>query len=63
MDESASDVANGIIALSDVAAEAGVNKLTGLVWKIKNIIFHNLLVLTAFLLCRRPRCGGWTDPE
>lgn len=29
MDEAASDVANGIIALSDVAAEAGVNKLTG----------------------------------
>ncbi|XP_037620254.1 cartilage acidic protein 1a isoform X1 [Sebastes umbrosus] len=29
MDEAASDVANGIIALSDVAAEAGVNKFTG----------------------------------
>ncbi|XP_034542944.1 cartilage acidic protein 1a [Notolabrus celidotus] len=29
MDESASDVTNGVIALSDVAAEAGVNKLTG----------------------------------
>lgn len=29
MDESASDVANNVIALSDVAAEAGVNKLTG----------------------------------
>lgn len=29
MDEAASDVAKGIIALSNVAAEAGVNKLTG----------------------------------
>lgn len=29
MDEAASDVPNGIIALSDVAATAGVNKLTG----------------------------------
>ncbi|XP_035515232.1 cartilage acidic protein 1a [Morone saxatilis] len=29
MDETASDVAKGIIALSDVAAEAGVNKFTG----------------------------------
>ncbi|KAK5866286.1 hypothetical protein PBY51_020490 [Eleginops maclovinus] len=29
MDEAASDVSKGIIALSDVAAEAGVNKLTG----------------------------------
>lgn len=29
MDESASDVTNGVIALSDVAVEAGVNKLTG----------------------------------
>lgn len=29
MDESASNVAEGIIALSDVAAEAGVNKFTG----------------------------------
>nr|XP_046262645.1 cartilage acidic protein 1a [Scatophagus argus]XP_046262652.1 cartilage acidic protein 1a [Scatophagus argus] len=29
MDENASDVTQGIIALSDVAAEAGVNKLTG----------------------------------
>ncbi|XP_041789139.1 cartilage acidic protein 1a isoform X2 [Chelmon rostratus] len=29
MDEAASDVTKGIVALSDVAAEAGVNKLTG----------------------------------
>ncbi|XP_028258804.1 cartilage acidic protein 1a [Parambassis ranga] len=29
MDEAASDVANGIIALSDVAVAAGVNRLTG----------------------------------
>uniref|UniRef100_A0A3P9MT22 Cartilage acidic protein 1a n=1 Tax=Poecilia reticulata TaxID=8081 RepID=A0A3P9MT22_POERE len=29
MDESASDLSNGVIALSDVAAQAGVNKLTG----------------------------------
>ncbi|XP_071359824.1 cartilage acidic protein 1a isoform X2 [Trachinotus anak] len=29
MDEAASDVSKGIVALSDVAAEAGVNKLTG----------------------------------
>ncbi|KAK1885890.1 Cartilage acidic protein 1 [Dissostichus eleginoides] len=29
MDKAASDVSKGIIALSDVAAEAGVNKLTG----------------------------------
>nr|XP_020482607.1 cartilage acidic protein 1-like [Labrus bergylta] len=29
MDEAASDVTNGVIALSDVAAEAGVNMLTG----------------------------------
>lgn len=29
MDEDASDVTMGIVALSDVAAEAGVNKLTG----------------------------------
>jgi hypothetical protein len=29
MDEAASDVAQGIIALSNVAAEAGVNKFTG----------------------------------
>lgn len=29
MDEAASDVTRGIVALSDVAAEAGVNKLTG----------------------------------
>ncbi|XP_017291863.1 cartilage acidic protein 1a [Kryptolebias marmoratus] len=29
MDEAASDVSTGVIALSDVAAEAGVNKLTG----------------------------------
>ncbi|KAF7656677.1 hypothetical protein LDENG_00037740 [Lucifuga dentata] len=29
IDEAASDVANGIIALSDIAAEAGVNKFTG----------------------------------
>ncbi|KAG7223768.1 hypothetical protein INR49_026450 [Caranx melampygus] len=29
MDEAASDVSKGIIALSDVAAEAGVNKFTG----------------------------------
>ncbi|KAM3624311.1 uncharacterized protein V6R79_022022 [Siganus canaliculatus] len=29
MDEAASDVAKGIIALSDVAAQAGVNKFTG----------------------------------
>ncbi|KAM9792903.1 cartilage acidic protein 1a [Neosynchiropus ocellatus] len=29
MDESASDVTNGVIALSDVAAAAGVNKYTG----------------------------------
>lgn len=33
MDEAASDVTRGIVALSDVAAKAGVNKLTGrLVW-------------------------------
>lgn len=33
MDEAASDVTRGIVALSDVAARAGVNKLTGqLVW-------------------------------
>lgn len=33
MDEAASDVTRGIVALSDVAAQAGVNKLTGqLVW-------------------------------
>lgn len=29
MDEAASNVAGGVVALSDVAAEAGVNKLTG----------------------------------
>ena len=29
MDETASDVTKGIIALSDVAATAGVNRLTG----------------------------------
>lgn len=29
MDEAASDVSKGIIALSDVAAEAGVNRYTG----------------------------------
>lgn len=29
MDEAASDVANGIVALSNVAAEAGVNRFTG----------------------------------
>lgn len=29
MDEAASDVTQGIIALSDVAASAGVNRLTG----------------------------------
>lgn len=29
MDEAASDLAKGIIALSDVAAQAGVNKYTG----------------------------------
>lgn len=29
MDEAASDVTRGIVALSDVAAKAGVNKLTG----------------------------------
>ncbi|XP_035990741.1 cartilage acidic protein 1a isoform X1 [Fundulus heteroclitus] len=29
MDETASDMSKGVIALSDVAAEAGVNKLTG----------------------------------
>ncbi|XP_059205140.1 cartilage acidic protein 1a [Centropristis striata] len=29
MDETASDITKGVIALSDVAAEAGVNKLTG----------------------------------
>lgn len=29
MDEAASDVSRGVISLSDVAAEAGVNKLTG----------------------------------
>lgn len=29
MDEAASDVSEGVVALSDVAAEAGVNKLTG----------------------------------
>lgn len=29
MDEAVSDVPRGTIALSDVAAEAGVNKLTG----------------------------------
>lgn len=29
MDEAASNVREGVIALSDVAAEAGVNKLTG----------------------------------
>lgn len=33
MDEAASDVTRGIVALSDVASKAGVNKLTGqLVW-------------------------------
>lgn len=33
MDEAASDVTRGIVALSDVAAKAGVNKLTGqLAW-------------------------------
>lgn len=30
MDEAASDVTKGIIALSDVAAQTGVNKFTGL---------------------------------
>lgn len=35
MDEAASDVTRGIVALSDVAAKAGVNKLTGeLVWGV-----------------------------
>lgn len=29
MDEAASDASRGVIALSDVAAEAGVRKLTG----------------------------------
>lgn len=29
MDEAASDATKGIIALSDVASEAGVNKFTG----------------------------------
>lgn len=29
MDEAASDVSRGVVALSDVAAQVGVNKLTG----------------------------------
>lgn len=35
MDEAASDVANGVIALSDVAAAAGVNRLTGHFGKLR----------------------------
>lgn len=36
MDEAASDVSGGTVALSDVAAKAGVNKLTGqLVWDVR----------------------------
>lgn len=40
MDEAASDVAKGIIALSDVAAQAGVNKLIGqeLFWDLTSVV-------------------------
>lgn len=66
MDEAASDVTKGIIALSDVAATAKVNKFTGEVGEVKCNVLELAwwgAVFTAGLLCRWPRCCGWTDPQ
>lgn len=67
MDEAASDLTKGIIALSDVAAKAGVNKYTGEFWECEARDVLKLAKLTAalrvWLLCRRPWRGGWTNPQ
>lgn len=65
MDEAASDVTKGIVALSDVAAEAGVNKLTGQESGWRREACDVLKCAEAFMvhLCRWARCGGRTDPE
>lgn len=70
MDETASDLTKGVIALTDVAAEAGVNKFTGQesffersevsdVWRCAD----SAGAFTVCLVCRRARRGGWADPE
>lgn len=71
MDEAASDVSKGIIALSDVAAEAGVNRYTGEVSQCLpetwDFFFLKLSKTTERFavgsLVRWSRCGRWTDPE
>lgn len=75
MDEAASDVSKGIIALSDVAAEAGVNRYTGEMsqclpetWDFFFLIFFLKLSkttesFTVGSLVRWSRCGRWTNPE
>lgn len=55
MDEAASDVTRGIVALSDVAAKARVNKLTGqLVWMC--------VVKSVRLKCPKPRVAAFAHP-
>lgn len=67
MDEAGSDLTKGIIALSDVAAEAGVNKYTGQLEKNKACDVLELAKLAPafklWLLCRWPWRGGWTNPK
>lgn len=69
MDEAASDMTKGIIALSDVAVEAGVNKFTGEEsrWMNRACDVLNLVAdddaLKACVSCRWSRRGGWTNPE
>lgn len=70
MDEAASDVAKGIITLSDVAAQAGVNKLIGeeSFWDLTSVVclFVFLCALSNYcvsLLFRGAGCCGWTNPQ
>lgn len=70
MDEAASDVSKGIIALSDVAAEAGVNRYTGEMsqclpetWDFFLKLSKTTESFTVGSFVRWSRCGRWTNPE
>lgn len=69
MDEAASDITKGVIALSDVAVKAGVNKFTGQesCWRTEACdvlkLVERVEALKVCVSCRWSWCGGWTDPE
>lgn len=68
MDQAASDVPRGVVTLSDVAAQAGVNKLTGeeLVWEDFGdtvFVFCRYMQHCVSSLCRGAGRCRRTNPE